>query len=66
MEQCGFVAMIKRRGRKANFAATWNIQAEYMTKFSDSYPKPNRSPAQRVRFGSEEQQNECTMSFAMK
>ena len=27
---------------------------------------PNRSPAKRVRFGSEEQQNERVMSFAMK
>ena len=27
---------------------------------------PNRSPVKRVRFGSEEQQNERAMSFAMK
>ena len=28
--------------------------------------KPNRSPAKRVRFGSEEQQNERAMSFVVK
>ena len=27
---------------------------------------PNRNPAKRLRFGSEEQQNERAMSFAMK
>ena len=29
---------------------------------SGLHPKPNRSPVQRVRFGSEEQQNERAMS----
>ena len=49
-----------------HFAATWNIQAEYMIKLSDSCPKPNRSPAQRVRFGKEEQRRERALTFAKK
>ena len=56
----------KRRGRKVHFAATWNNQAEYMIKLSDSCPKPNRSPAQRVRFGKEEQRRERALTFAKK
>ena len=30
---------------------------------SGLYPKPNRSPAQRVRFGKEEQQNERALTY---
>ena len=37
-----------------------------MIKLSDSCPKPNRSPAQRVRFGKEEQRRERALTFAKK
>ena len=30
------------------------------------HPNPNRSPAQRVRFGKEEQQNERALTFEKK
>jgi hypothetical protein len=56
----------KERGRKANFAATCVDLPKKMRPLAGPYPKPSRSPAQRVRFGSEEQQNERAMSSAVK
>ena len=54
-----------------------NKKSEYLEGYSDGrnvsigllafkLRSPNRSPAERVRLGSEEQQNERAMSFAME
>ena len=66
-----FAISIKRRGRKANFARKESGTYRY-----DFCPlkgvnrreaaAPNWSPAKRVQFGSEEQQNERAMNFVMK
>ena len=44
-------------------AGMWNIKTVYMPRLSDPHPVPNRSPAKRVRFGEEEQQNERGLTY---
>ena len=58
-----FTSGIKRRRSKADFAPTWDIETVWMPQLSGLHPKPNRSPAQRVRFGKEEQQNERALTY---
>ena len=43
-------------------APTWTKAAKSIS-LSGLYPKPNRSPAKRVRFGEEEQRNERALTF---
>ncbi len=43
-------------------APTWSVVPKKMRPPSP-HSKPNRSPAQRIRFGEEEQQNERTLTF---
>ena len=53
-----FAIGAKRRGRKADFATTWKGRLKSIFFKGSQYRRaaadPNRNPAQRLRFGSEE------------